>query len=194
MTFEIDKYEWNCAKKFTIRTFENFKFLRKITIIKKREMANCDFIVRYNSKVAPRNTISRANPVTGSKGERTDMYSLNSYKQVGYGAGIPLQRSRSAAVIAINENKSGEKRALTALNDKFATLIERVRYLEALNKKIQMEHDSLKSLEGQKSDGIKRMYQNEIKECENLSAQAYRDHSMAEDKRMKTELQVGCSF
>lgn len=153
-------------------------------------MSNCDFIVRYNSKVSPRNVISRSLNPSGSKADRTDVYTTNSYKQVGYGATIPLQRSRSAAVIAINENKACEKRALCALNDKFATLIERVRYLEALNKKIQMEHDSLKSLEGQKSDGIKRMYENEIKECESLSAQAYKDHNRAEDKCNQTELQA----
>ena len=156
-------------------------------------MSNCDFIVRYNSKIAPRNVISRTlQHSSGSKAaeSRNELYASNSYKQVGYGAAIPLQRSRSAAVIAINENKACEKRALCALNDKFATLIERVRYLEALNKKIQMEHDSLKSLEGQKSAGVKRMYENEIKECESLSAQAYKDHNRAEDKCNQTELQA----
>ena len=42
------------------------------------------------------------------------------------------------------ENREREKRELSNLNDRFASYIERVRYLEAQNKKLQLELEHLR--------------------------------------------------
>jgi hypothetical protein len=48
------------------------------------------------------------------------------------------------AFLFFRENREREKRELSHLNDRFASYIERVRYLEAQNKKLQLELEHLR--------------------------------------------------
>ena len=67
-------------------------------------------------------------------------------------SGIPLRGGANAgntALVEINVNRQRDKRDLAALNDKFAQYLEKVRFLEAQNRKLVMEIDALKSRSGQ---------------------------------------------
>jgi intermediate filament protein if len=47
-------------------------------------------------------------------------------------------------IFLFRENREREKRELSELNDRFASYIERVRFLEGQNKKLQLEIDHLR--------------------------------------------------
>ncbi len=46
--------------------------------------------------------------------------------------------------VFLRKHREREKRELSHLNDRFASYIERVRFLEAHNKKLQLEIDDLR--------------------------------------------------
>lgn len=51
----------------------------------------------------------------------------------------------STATVSINTNREREKRELEDLNDKFARYVEKVRFLEAHNRKLTLEIDALQN-------------------------------------------------
>jgi len=110
----------------------------------------------YKSQITPRSTnVQRRSG--GPSGIMTRMY--QSYSTTGSGggftpgglgaglasiaglgnfSGIPLRPNRgSSALVAVNETREREKRELCQLNDKFAQYVEKVRFLEAQNRKLQ---------------------------------------------------------
>lgn len=68
-------------------------------------------------------------------------------------SGIPLRDSfatnQSMALVGMNQVRHREKRDLEQLNDKFAQYLEKVRFLEAQNRKLQIELDALRARSGQ---------------------------------------------
>jgi chromosome segregation ATPase len=76
--------------------------------------------------------------------------------------------AHSAAGNALRETRQNEKKQLSELNDRFAGYVERVRFLEAQNKKLQIELDVLKSKWGQETKYIEKMYQIELEEARSV--------------------------
>jgi intermediate filament protein if len=112
----------------------------------------------YRSAVGPRvNTFSRSRP-TGL-GVGTRMY--QNHQSTGFGGGgggasqsffsslysqgVPLR----GGAVAINTMRQRDKRDLETLNDKFAQYVEKVRFLEAHNRKLAMELEVLRNRTGQ---------------------------------------------
>ena len=95
--------------------------------------------------------------------------------------GIPLKPTNQV-ILKISENREKEKRDLIQLNDKFAAYVERVRFLEVHNKKLQMELDALKNRSGQDSSKIREMYEVEIREGRLLIDESTKDKAAAEIK------------
>ena len=54
------------------------------------------------------------------------------------------------------------------LNERFANYIEKVRFLEAQNKKLAGELEELKSKWGKETSAIKEMYETELEEARKL--------------------------
>lgn len=54
------------------------------------------------------------------------------------------ERRKKNIDFCFRENREREKRELSQLNNRFASYIERVRYLERDNKKLQLEIDQLR--------------------------------------------------
>lgn len=71
-------------------------------------------------------------------------------------------KPKNPAVVAIVEGREREKRELTVLNDKFASYVERVRFLEVHNKKLQMELEALKNRTGGDPVKFNSFYETEI--------------------------------
>lgn len=67
--------------------------------------------------------------------------------------GVPMRGGAGAggstALVGFTVNRQRDKRDLIQLNDKFAQYIEKVRFLEAQNKKLQLELDALQKRAGQ---------------------------------------------
>jgi hypothetical protein len=65
--------------------------------------------------------------------------------------GVPMRGSTSGntALVGFNLTRQRDKRELEQLNDKFAQYVEKVRFLEAQNRKLQLELEALRSRSGQ---------------------------------------------
>ena len=65
--------------------------------------------------------------------------------------GVPLRGSvnNNTALVGFNVNRQRDKRDLEQLNDKFAQYVEKVRFLEAQNRKLVLELEGLKGRTGQ---------------------------------------------
>lgn len=87
----------------------------------------------------------------------------------------------SVAGIQLRETRQKEKQQLCELNDRFASYVERVRFLEAQNKKLQLELSSLKGKWGQETKQIEQMYQIELDEARNV---------LNETSKLKDNLQL----
>lgn len=150
-------------------------------------------VYSYKSHIAPRSTtIGRRNAGPGRTIVQT-VYSSSSGFGAGqnaggflYGSGVPL-KPKNAAVVAIAENREKEKRELSQLNDKFASYVERVRFLEVHNKKLQMELEALKNRAGGESGKIREMYEIELKEAKHLIDETSKDKANAELKAKACE-------
>jgi hypothetical protein len=62
--------------------------------------------------------------------------------------GVPLRGGSNAintAIVSINTARQRDKRELENLNDKFAQYVEKVRFLEAHNRKLVLEIDALQN-------------------------------------------------
>ncbi|CAF1508382.1 unnamed protein product, partial [Didymodactylos carnosus] len=136
----------------------------------------------YRSAIGPRSSsVSAKKTIPAS--------SIVMERFYAYGAGgIPLKPgSKSAAVVAIKENREREKRELGQLNDRFASYIERVRYLEAQNKKLQLELDHLRGKWGQQTSKVKEMYEVEIQEARRIIDETAKDRATAELRAKRAE-------
>ena len=118
----------------------------------------------YRSSMSPRVTnLPRSRPsALGSSGVMTRVY--QSFQSTGGGGafgpglaalanfpGVPMRGSTAGntALVGFNSTRQRDKRELVQLNDKFAQYVEKVRFLEAQNRKLQMELDFLRNRVGQ---------------------------------------------
>jgi intermediate filament protein if len=145
----------------------------------------------YKPVVHPRTTIIQrtvagAGPQAGfSRIERSQGYSM-------YGA--PASGSYSTVttqgVSNVKESRDREKKDMQDLNERFASYIEKVRFLEAQNRKLSDELDKLKSKWGKETTAIKAMYQAELDEARKLLDDAEKDKAALEIKVASLEEQL----
>ena len=74
----------------------------------------------------------------------------------------------STGVTSVKSARDKEKKEMQDLNEKFASYIEKVRFLEAQNRKLSDELEKLKAKWGKETELIKRMYQAELDEAKKL--------------------------
>ncbi|CAF0945133.1 unnamed protein product [Didymodactylos carnosus] len=155
----------------------------------------------YRSQITPRTiNIQRARNMAPTNGVMTRM--IQSYTSHGtsfgafgsgglaslanFGTGIPLKSGRAGlAFVDINDAREREKRALAELNDKFAQYVEKVRFLEAQNRKLQMELEALQNRSGHGSSRIKEMYDVELAEARKLIDDTTKDCAASDIKAQK---------
>ncbi|CAF1426304.1 unnamed protein product, partial [Didymodactylos carnosus] len=137
----------------------------------------------YQSAIGPRSSsVSTKKVMPASSSVTVERF-------YSYGAGgIPLKSgTKSAAVVAIRENREREKRELGQLNDRFASYIERVRYLEAQNKKLQLELEHLRGKWGEQTSKVKDMFGVEIREARRIIDETAKDRATAEVRAKRAE-------
>ena len=120
----------------------------------------------YKSTISPRHTVisRRSGDISNTRVQTALMYPTSSYNSSLVSAAIQTRPSTGV----LKETRQKEKRELGELNDRFAGYVERVRFLEAQNKKLQLELGVLKSKWGMETKQIEKMYQIELDEARSV--------------------------
>uniref|UniRef100_A0A0B7B7Z5 IF rod domain-containing protein n=1 Tax=Arion vulgaris TaxID=1028688 RepID=A0A0B7B7Z5_9EUPU len=133
-----------------------------------------DDSVYYKSSIMPRSiNIARSNlPTSPLHSSRTlEISSGFSHFPLSNVVGVP------GGVSSFKNNREKEKKDLQDLNERFANYIEKVRFLEAQNKKLASELDQLKSHWGKETNAIKVMYETELTEARKLIDETNKEKS-----------------
>jgi len=144
---------------------------------------------KYKSVVTPRSTtvIQRtsgsqnyggSSGVSGGK-SRSMAAGMNSLPSMPSGAYAQIS---SLGVQSVKGNSAKGKKDLQDLNGRFASYIEKVRFLEAQNRKLADELEKLKSKWGKETTAIKCMYQAELDEARKLLDDAEKEKGRLEIK------------
>ena len=100
-------------------------------------------------------------------------------------AGMPAggyQVVSQTGVTNVKDARVKEKMDMQDLNERFASYIEKVRFLEAQNRKLADELEKLKSRWGKDTQAIKSMYEQELADLRQQNNDANTDKNMFEVK------------
>ncbi|KAK7478463.1 hypothetical protein BaRGS_00030309 [Batillaria attramentaria] len=123
----------------------------------------------YRSSITPRSSnIHRSNIVGGpiSPGIGGGSTRISRTYEVSSGFRTPNYTNASTnGVESFKSTREREKQDMRDLNERFANYIEKVRFLEAQNKKLASELDDLRSKWGKETSAVKTMYETELEEA-----------------------------
>jgi len=138
---------------------------------------------KYQSQIYPRTTVinrTAYNPAGQQRMSRSVSYGVSSQPQITPGA---FQTVTSAGVTSVKTTRDKEKKDMQDLNERFANYIEKVRFLEAQNRKLVDELNKLKERWGKETTAIKAMYETELEEARKVI-------NDAEKEKAKLEIRV----
>ncbi|UJR22812.1 hypothetical protein I4U23_025842 [Adineta vaga] len=106
--------------------------------------------------------------------------------------GIPLKSngSKATTVIAIQETRKHEQYDMNYLNNRFASYVERVRFLEGQNRKLQLEIEQLRSQWTSQKNRMKDMFEVEIHEAHHIIDETEKDRIQADLRARHAEEEV----
>ncbi|KAK6060249.1 intermediate filament tail domain protein [Cooperia oncophora] len=106
------------------------------------------------------------------------------------GAGSGLSPFGQNAASTIRDSREREKKEMSDLNDRLASYIEKVRFLEAQNRKLATDLDLLRSKWGKDTHNIRNMYEGELADAQKLIEETNRQRKDLEQqiKKMQDEL------
>ena len=154
--------------------------------------------IPYKSSLGSRssNIMSRSSlPLRSSTGGGTQVTRVVEY---GYGSGVRSSMGpggysnvSNSGVSSVKSSREREKKDLQDLNERFASYIEKVRFLEAQNRKLGSELDELRSKWGKETTQIKQMYEAELAEARRLIDDLSKDKAALEIKMSSMQEQFG---
>jgi hypothetical protein len=130
----------------------------------------------YKSTITPRPNVICRRPANNASTAVTT-YTMNSNN----GKPTPQQ------AIVLHQTQQREKQQLSELNDRFATYIERVRFLEVQNKYLDREVASLKAKLGLETKEIESMYKIELEAARSILDEVTDEHDSVRARLNKTE-------
>jgi len=149
---------------------------------------------RYRSLITPRTTIIQRSSYGPSYGANSQMSKSvqrsHAYNMMGAAPAGAYQNMSSVGVQNVKSSRDKEKKDMQDLNERFASYIEKVRFLEAQNRKLADELDKLKSKWGKETTAIKAMYQAELDEARRLLDDAEKEKARLEIRSTSLEEQI----
>jgi len=110
-----------------------------------------------------------------------------------YNSGVPAgayANVTNTGVTAVKSSREREKKDMQDLNERFASYIEKVRFLEAQNRRLADELEKLKSKWGKETTQIKAMYQAELDEARRCLDDADKEKARLEIRDASLEEQL----
>jgi hypothetical protein len=87
-----------------------------------------------------------------------------------------------------NQTRERERFELSTLNDKFADYVEKVRYLEAQNKKIQIDANHLTDKQEENCQKMKTLFETEIAQLKQLAENLFKDKNIVFSESQDTQV------
>uniref|UniRef100_A0A8W8LG77 Uncharacterized protein n=1 Tax=Magallana gigas TaxID=29159 RepID=A0A8W8LG77_MAGGI len=159
--------------------------------------------VNFRSSITPRrsNVIQRSSTGPGFRQSmggsssggtsyvRTVEYGYGSKMDSGLGPG-GYEKVSSTGVSTVKNSREREKKDMQELNERFANYIEKVRFLEAQNRKLASELETLRDKWGQETSAVKQMYESELAEARKLIDDLTREKTNLEIKNQSLQEQM----
>lgn len=140
--------------------------------------------------IAPHNVIiNRTSRVPQSTSSRESTASANPPPNVSFNEGN-YSVVTAKGVSEVKANRDQEKKELSELNDRFSNYLDKVRNLEAQNRKLADDLEKLKSKWGKETTQIKAMYQAELDDARQTLNDAEREKARLEIKVASLEEQI----
>lgn len=162
----------------------------KVTTYKTSYETQNDGPTAYRSQIYPRTTlIQRGGGLSQQKqtGRMSVSQAFNSMPVAQPGA---YSNVTTAGVTSIRNGRDREKKDMQDLNERFATYIEKVRFLEAQNRKLADELAKLKERWGNETKAIKAMYEVELEEARKVINEAEKEKARLEIRCSSLEEQI----
>ncbi|CAF0888396.1 unnamed protein product [Adineta ricciae] len=150
-----------------------------------------DTAVGYMSAITPRQVIV-TRPVKTLGGGNRSVTSKMTVSQSMSSSAMPL-RSASVghlALIPFNSQRTEEKRQLAELNDRFAEYIGKIRYLEAVNRKLSRDLDNIRNKKGIGLQRIQEIIAREKREAQDTLKRMDDDIRSGQGKRQEAEARL----
>ena len=153
----------------------------------------------YRPMMTSRNLViqrsSGGYPSYGGGSSRVSRTIERSYGGSSFGgmSGLPAgsyAHVTNSEMSSMRSTREKEKRDMQDLNERFASYIEKVRFLEAQNKKLADELEKLKANWGKETSAVKTMFETELKEARRLLDDGERDRAKLEVRNATLEDQV----
>ena len=148
--------------------------------------------VGYMSAIAPRQVLI-TRPVKNLGGGNRSVTSKMSVSQSMSSSAVPLRASGGSgnwALLPFNSQRAEEKRQLAELNDRFAEYIGKIRYLEAVNRKLSRDLDNIRNKKGIGLQRIREIITREKKEAEDTLKRMDDDLRSGQGKRQEAEARL----
>lgn len=138
--------------------------------------------------IAPRRLVITRS-TTSSPGGST---SFRSEQRITRSSAAPTSYAlvQATGVNALKSTRDKEKKDMQDLNERFASYIEKVRFLEAQNRRLGDELDKLKSKWGKETTQIKAMYEAELDQAKKLLEEAEKEKKRLEERVAALEEQI----
>ena len=148
--------------------------------------------IGYMSAIAPRQVII-TRPVKNLGGGNRNVTSKMSVSQSMSNSAIPLRNAANIGrgmLVPFTNQRVEEKRQLAELNDRFAEYIGKIRYLEAVNRKLSRDLDAIRNKKGIGLQRIQAILSHEKKEAEEILKRMDEDARSGQGKRQEAEARL----